>query len=56
MSIEALTKLAERLQYYNDCRRGAETEQPNATQIGQDIDAAIEVIKAVIEEAEENEE
>lgn len=43
-----LSALADRLKAYNEWRRGAETEQPHPTQIGQDIDAAIMIVEELI--------
>lgn len=45
-----LRSLAERLKYYNEWRRGAETEQPHPKQLGQDIDAAIMIVEELIRE------
>ena len=36
-----LNKLISRLRYFNEWRRGAEYQQPNPTEIGNDIDMAI---------------
>lgn len=41
--------LADRLRQYNAWRRGDDTEQPNATHVGQDIDAAIAVIECALD-------
>lgn len=48
-----LKSLADRLKYYNEWRRGSDTEQPNPTQIGRDIDAAVEIIKDEIEKSKQ---
>lgn len=40
-----MEELINRLQYYNDWRRGLHDEQPTPTQIGLDIDAAIRLLK-----------
>ena len=45
MKSKQLKELAERLQYLNEWRRGAESEMPPTKQITQDIDEAIKVIR-----------
>lgn len=39
-----MKNLAERLNYFNEWRRGAKTKMPNTAQIGLDIDSAIIII------------
>lgn len=39
-----MKNLVERLNYFNEWRRGAKTEMPNTKQIGLDIDSAIIII------------
>lgn len=41
------TELIARLQYYNEWRRGADTQMPDPAQLGWDIDAAVEILKEV---------
>jgi hypothetical protein len=45
MDTEELKNLIHRLQYYNEWRRGADTEMPEPKQIGRDIDVAVEVLE-----------
>jgi len=47
MNQQELKNLIHRLQYYNEWRRGADTEMPQPKQIGLDIDAAVEVLREV---------
>lgn len=42
---EDIKALIDRLQYYNEWRRGADTEMPEPRQIGQDIDDAIALLE-----------
>jgi hypothetical protein len=44
--------LIDRLRYYNDWRRGADTEMPEPKQIGQDIDDAISLLEKTIQNHE----
>ena len=45
MNQKDIKDLIHRLQYYNEWRRGADTEMPPPKQIGADIDAAVEVLR-----------
>jgi hypothetical protein len=47
MNQQDLKNLIDRLEYYNEWRRGADTEMPQPKQIGRDIDAAVEVLRDV---------
>jgi hypothetical protein len=39
-----LNKLISRLRYFNEWRRGADCQQPDPTEIGNDIDMAIQLL------------
>jgi len=52
MSSEDTKDLIDRLRYYNDWRRGADTEMPEPKQIGQDIDDVISLLEKTIQNQE----
>jgi hypothetical protein len=45
MNQQDLKDLIHRLEYYNEWRRGADTEMPEPKQIGADIYAAVEILR-----------
>lgn len=42
-----LKEVTKRLEYYNEWRRGGDGEQPNPTQLGKDIEYAIDKLKQI---------
>jgi hypothetical protein len=42
-----IDEIIKRLEYYNEWRRGADTEMPRPKEIGKTIDAAIKEVKKI---------
>ena len=47
---EMISGVIERLEYYQEWRRGGEGEHPNPNQLGKDLDKALRFIKKMLEE------
>lgn len=50
--IEGLREAIDAIEYYNEWRRGADTEQPNPTELGKNIEIVLQAAKREMERQE----
>ena len=51
-----VTEIADKLEYYNEWRRGADTEMPDTKELGIAIEEAVKVLREVEAKIKEDEE